>query len=175
MANKELNLKDNLKFIAALFIGVAALGFGSPEAQAVDLTNRLGVGYKNQFSENLPSLAAQYYPSESLGLSAALGVDTESDNSKFGLMLKVYRIVFTERQMNFYMGAGAGLLSIETAGNSESGFEINGFVGAEFFFAGLESLGFTFETGVSIVSISSGTRFRSFGDSPLRAGMIFYF
>ncbi len=144
-------------------------------ANAVDLTNRLGVGYKNQFSTNLPSLAAQYYPSNSLGFSAALGIDTESENSKFGLMLKAYKVIFTERQMNFYMGAGAGILSLEQAGESESGFEINAFVGGEFFFTGLESLGFTFETGVSILSIDSGTRFKSFGDSPIRAGIIFYF
>lgn len=148
---------------------------GTSQVGAVDLTNRLGVGYKNQFSTDLPSLAAQYYPSPALGLSAALGIDTESDHSKFGLMFKVYRIIFTEKQLNFYMGAGAGLLSIESDGSSDSGFEINGFVGAEYFFAGLESLGFTVETGVSIISVSSGTRFRSFGDHPLRGGIIFYF
>ncbi len=148
-----------------------------PQAQAKNVARRLGVGYKDQFSENLPSVAAQYYPYDDLGFSAALGVDTRTDNSGFGLMVKLYRLLpnMQEEHMNFYMGAGAGLLSKETAGVSASGFELSGFVGGEFFIMGLDSLGFSFEAGVGITSISNGVRFRTFGDSPLRAGMIFYF
>lgn len=140
-----------------------------------DLTHRLGVGYKNQFVYDLPSVAVQYYPVPSTGLSAALGVDTQTDNSSFGLMVKMHRIVFTEQQMNFYMGAGLGLISSEVAQKNDSGFELNTFLGAEFFFTGLESLGFSFEAGVAVTSLSEGTRFRTIGDSPLRAGIIFYF
>jgi hypothetical protein len=73
------------------------------------------------------------------------------------------------------MGAGAGLLSQETAGRNESGFEVQAFTGVEFFLHGLENLGFSFETGIAITSMSSATRFRTFGDSPVRAGMTFYF
>ncbi len=148
-------------------------------AQSKDLTHRLGVGYKNQFVYDLPSVAVQYYPAASTGISAALGVDTQTDNSKFGLMVKLHRIVFTEQQMNFYMGAGAGLISSEyiVAGDTknDSGFELNAFLGAEFFLPGLESLGFSFEAGVAVSSLAGGTRFRTLGDSPLRAGIIFYF
>ena len=81
----------------------------------------------------------------------------------------------TEEHMNFYMGSGAGIISKETAGQSASGFELTGFIGGEFFIMGLDSLVFSFETGVGITSISNGVRFRTFGDSPMRAGMIFYF
>ena len=73
------------------------------------------------------------------------------------------------------MGGGAGLLSVEVAGQNSSGFELMGFLGAEFFFAGLESLGFTFEAGIGIRSDSDGTRFRTVGDHPMRGGIIFYF
>lgn len=143
---------------------------------AKDMTNRLGVGYKNQFVNNIPSVAAQYYPSADIGFSAALGVDTEQNLSKFGFEAKVYRIIFTEEMMNFYMGAGGGLLSNQTnASTTDSGFELNGFVGGEFFLHGLDSLGFTFEAGAGISSMSSGVRFRTFGDSPIRGGIIFYF
>ena len=158
---------------------LGALLFFSPVAEAKDLTNRLGIGYKNQFSVDLPGIAAQYYPSPELGLAAVLGVDTESDHSKFGFMAKIMKVVFQEDNLNFYMGAGAGLLSEEVtvAGTStnESGFELMGMVGCEFFLPGLESLGFSFEAGAGITSVSSGVRFRTFGDSPLRAGMTFYF
>ena len=158
--------------LAVLLISVVLPGF----ANAKDLSNRIGIGYKNQFTSEMPGVAAQYYPSADLGLSAALGVDTQKDNSKFGMMVKLYRVIFNEDNLNFYMGAGTGLISQQTqAQTSESGFELNGFGGAEFFFTGLDSLGFTFEAGISITSLSSGVRFRTYGDSPLRAGMIFYF
>ena len=49
-------------------------------------------------------------------------------------------------------------------------FRTLGFVRVEFFFAGLESLGFSLETGLGISSVASETRFRTIGDSPLRAG-----
>lgn len=161
---------------------VVAVG-ASMGAEAKDLTNRLGVGYADQFGVEggLPSLAVRYYPNPDLGVSAQLGVDTEEDNSKFGFLAKVYRIVFQEDNMNFYMGAGAGLISREkyntTAGTSDndSGFEVSGYVGGEFFFTGLDSLGFSFETGIGVTSISSEVRFRTIGDHPMRAGITFYF
>ncbi len=150
--------------------------FMAHHASAKDMTNRLGAGYKNQFVNDIPSVAVQYYPSADIGFSAALGVDTQQNLSKFGFMGKVMRIIFTEENMNFYMGAGGGLLSSQTSASStDSGFELNGFVGGEFFFHGLDSLGFTFEAGVGISSMSSGVRFRTFGDSPIRGGIVFYF
>lgn len=161
-------------FVKMVFIAIAL--FVSPNfAEAKDLTNRLGVGYKNQFSNDLPAIAVQYYPGAELGLSAALGVDTQKDASRFGFMAKLYRIVFEEDNMNFYMGAGAGLLSQELAGRNESGFELMAYGGSEFFLPGLENIGFSFEAGVGVTSLSSNVRFRTFGDSPLRAGAIFYF
>ena len=150
-------------------------------AQAKELSNRLGLGYSDQFSESLPSMAIRYFPDPKLGVGAALGVDTKEDESKFGFMVKLYRIIFTEDNMNFYMGTGAGLISLEerdaTSGDveSDSGFELNGFAGGEFFFSGLENLGFSFETGVGVTSINSEVRFRTIGDHPIRAGVTFYF
>ena len=178
MQSSRLNFFSS--FLRGSWIRVAALTATlmiSASGEAKDMTNRLGVGYKNQFAVDLPGgVAAQYYPSADIGFSAALGVDTQQNMSKFGFMGKVYRIIFTEENMNFYMGAGAGLISNQTtAANTDSGFELNGFVGGEFFIHGLDSLGFTFEGGVGISSLSSGVRFRTFGDSPLRGGMIFYF
>lgn len=147
----------------------------SVSAQAKDLGHRLGIGYKNQFASDLPGIAIVYYPGAELGLSAIIGVDTQEENSRFGLMAKLHRVIFEENNLNFYMGAGAGLVSVETGGKNESGFELLGFGGAEFFFTGLENLGFSFETGVGVTSLSSNVRFRTIGDSPFRAGITFYF
>lgn len=146
-----------------------------PSLQAKDLTSRLGVGYSNQFSEDLPSLSVRYHPSQNLGITAALGVDTQKDQSKFGFMARIYKILFHEDNMHFYMGSGAGLLSREQNGQNDSGFELTGFAGGEFFFTGLDSLGFSFEMGVGVTSISSEVRFRTIGESPFKAGITFYF
>lgn len=156
------------------FLIVETLTFSS-RTEAKDLSNRLGMGYKNQSSVELPSIAVQYWPGPDLGFSGSIGIDTQSSSSKFGAMLKLYRVVFPEDNLNFYVGAGAGLLSTETSGQNQSGFELMGFAGVEFFLPGLENVGFSFEAGTAITSISSGTRFRTFGDSPLRAGATFYF
>jgi hypothetical protein len=170
---KKVSIVAKVSF-RVLAVAIFSLGVGT-QAYAKDMSNRLGVGYKNQSSVDLPSIAVQYYPGADLGLSAALGVDTKSQNSRFGFMVKLNRIIFQEDNLNFYMGAGAGLLSQETAGSNESGFELMGLGGAEFFLPGLENLGFCFEAGTAITSVSSGVRFRTFGDSPIRAGMMFYF
>jgi len=159
-------------------LGLAALSsiiLMAPNAFAKDLTNRLGVGYKNQFGIDMPAVAVQYYPGPELGFSASVGVDTEEDNSKFGINAKLYRIIFQEDNLNFYLGAGAGMLSQEIASENESGFELMAFLGAEFFFTGLENLGFSFEAGTAVTSLSSNVRFRTYGDHPLRAGIMFYF
>ncbi|MCH2534418.1 MAG: organic solvent tolerance protein [Bdellovibrionales bacterium] len=143
---------------------------------AKDLTNRLGVGYSNHFSESLPSLSVSYYNSPDMAFSASIGVDTQENNSKFGFMARMKRIIFPENNLNFYMGAGAGILSYENnAGTTDSGFELNGFAGAEFFFSGLENLGFNFEFGIGVSSVSSQVRFYTLGQSPVHAGITFYF
>lgn len=146
---------------------------------AKDLSTRLGVGIKNNNSVELPAIAAVYYPNADIGITGSLGVDTQEDSSKFAFNAGIRRILFKENNMNFYYGGQAGLLNMETdngAGGTdkESGFEMNVVFGAEFFFAGLDSLGFSFEGGVGLSSLDE-TRFRTVGDHPLKAGLIFYF
>ncbi len=169
-----LNVKRVL-LVSLIFISVQSL--------AKDLTNRLGVGFSDQFAtssnNSLPSIAVKYYPNPDFAYSVALGVDTQENASRFGFAAKMYRTIFVEENMNFYMGGGAALLSEElTVGivtENSSGFELSGFAGGEFFLTGLESVGFSFEVGVGIVSVSNQVRFRTIGDSPFKAGIIFYF
>lgn len=149
---------------------------------AKDMTSRLGVGYSDSFSAaSLPSIGVKYYASQDLSISAALGIDTNASGgtSNFGFGAKVYKTVFTEDNLNFYMGAGAGLVSIGPAAGStvstSSGFELAGFCGVEFFIPGIDSIGINFQAGVGVTSLSSGVRFRTIGDTPLKAGMYFYF
>jgi hypothetical protein len=149
----------------------------APLAQARDLSNRLGIGYSNQYglTNPLPSLAIRYYPNADYGVMGSLGVDTTKDNSRFGAVAKIIKIVFKEDHLNFYTAASAGLVSQQIAGQNSSGFDLAGVAGAEFFLPGLENLGFSFEAGVGITSVSNQVRFRTIGDSPITAGIVFYF
>ena len=158
----------------------------SPSAWAKEMTSRLGVGYSNSFSlAALPSVAVKYYSSKDISFSAALGIDTNNNTSastgtsSFGFGGKFYKTIFTEDNLNFYMGGGASLVSssatVAGTSSSTSGFELSGFCGAEWFFPGLDSVGINFQAGVGITSVSSGVRFRTIGDTPLSAGMYFYF
>lgn len=157
---------------------LSALLLITSTASAKDLSTRLGVGIKNNNSVDLPAIAAVYYPNSEVGLTASLGVDTEEDSSKFAFNAGLRRILFKENNMNFYYGGQVGILNVETpngaTSDKESGFEMNVVFGAEFFFAGLDSLGFSFEGGVALSSLDE-TRFRTVGDHPLKAGLIFYF
>lgn len=151
-----------------------------------NMTSRLGVGYSDSFTiRPMPSMAVKYYPSENMAVSAALGIDTNTTNSSsgqsnFGFGAKIYRTIFPEDFMNFYMGAGAGLISTNpssgsSGGSTSSGFELSGFCGVEFFLPNLESVGWNFQAGIGVSSLSSGVKFRTIGDTPFQAGMYFYF
>lgn len=174
-----------MKRRAPLAVGLILLVFGllilsGYRVQAKELTHRLGVGYSNQFSYELPSLAARYWSSPDMAFGMNLGVNTDSDDSKFGLGARFLKVIFPEDSLNFYMGAGAGLLSRKytNASNTsvnDSGFELSGFCGVEFFLPNLDSIGINFEAGVGIASFSNGVVFRTIADHPLRAGMFFYF
>lgn len=156
---------------------ISFVAFAGSQAFAKDLKNRLGVGYSNQFGlvDDLPSIALRYYPNADYGIGGSLGVDTEEDNSRFGAMIKFYKTIFREENLNFYTALGAGLVSQEELGKTDSGFDLAGVFGAEFFLPGLDNLSFSFEGGVGVTSVSSEVRFRTVGDSPIRAGILFYF
>lgn len=163
-------MKLNVLFCIALF-GLTGV---SVSASGKEMANRLGVGYRNSYAFDLPSLAAQYYPTSDMGLVGAIGIDTEDQNSKMVFSGGVRKIVFVEDNLNFFMGGMLSVISKETAGATDSGFELAALVGTEFFLQGLENLGFNLESGVAVTNVKK-VRFRTMGDSFLRAGIIFYF
>lgn len=153
----------------------ASLIMISATASAKDLTNRLGIGVKqNSMMDNLGELTTVYHPTKDISVSGAIGIDTKKDNSKLTFNGGVRRTIFREDNMNFYMGGIFGLVNNETAGDKKSGFQLSGVFGAEFFFPGLDSLAFSFEGGVGILS-TSDVRFKTISESPVSAGVVFYF
>lgn len=156
----------------SLVLGLVLLGH---QAHAKELTNRLGIGFRQSYvTFNLPSVQAIYYPSPTFGVVGALGVDTEDDNSKFAALVGLRRILFKEENMNFFMGGNLAIINNEKNTSKDSGFEIAALFGGEFFLPGLESLGFNFESGAGVTNAGK-TRFRTMGDSFVSVGIVFYF
>ncbi len=150
------------------FIQTNSLVFGR------DLSNRLGLGFVNQFSNSssnrpLPALSAKYGLTKDLHFLAALGVST-TDPTALTIGGKVFKNLFYETNLNFYSMAGLAYLS-----ERETGIEVLAGVGAEFFIPGLESLGLSFETGLSLSNITGSFALKTIGFSFLHAGIHFYF
>jgi hypothetical protein len=143
--------------------------------QAKDMNHRLGVGPKTPFSVATPAIAIHYFPNQDYAITGALAITTAEDSSQFGLQGGVRRILFEERNLNFFVGGTLGVLSYEVAGTNNSGFELTAVSGGEFFFEGLENLGFNFEMGFGVTSVKSSNTFATIARTPVNAGMIFYF
>lgn len=172
LKNNIIKAKDIIvmskKIVIVLALIYSAVGFSK------DLNSRLGIGIKNNTSDDVPQVAAVYYPNPEFGVTGGVGIDTQKNQSKFVVNGGVRKILFRENQMNFYFGGQLGIVNYETAGEKQNGFELTAIFGGEFFFTGLDSLAFTFEGGAGIASLKE-TRFRTVADSPLKAGIIFYF
>lgn len=165
----------NLKRVAAILVSALLLNVTmASSASAKELVNRLGIGVKHDTSIDLPSLSVIYHPTSDIGITGGLGIDTQKDASRFSFNGGVRRIVFKEDNMNFFMGGELGLINREVLGEKQSGFYLSGLFGGEFFFAGLENLGFSFQGGVGVVSLKD-VRFRTIGDAPMQAAVTFYF
>jgi len=152
------------------------LGIASPRLSfARNLTGRLGAGFANDWanstsSQPVPVLSGKYHLSRELAVSGNVGASIGDGSDQFTLGGKFYRNVIMEPLLNFYLGGGAGWLKDGT----DSGVEFKGFFGSEFFFQGLESLGFSFEAGIRGTTLGDSFNL-SFTGELFNAGVHFYF
>ncbi len=136
----------------------------------------MGLGMTNQLANDIPALSLKIQQSKTFALGAIVGFKSNQDQTLYGGGIKLYRIIFDEPQLNFYM---AGLLASENYLNDdskvESGYQVDGTFGTEFHFAGLESLGFSLEYGLSVRKVDDGgSTFQTLGDQIIKAGVHFY-
>lgn len=172
--DKCLKIKINLIFLAAV-LGGLGVSFTSQDLYAKDLSQRLGLGFKNNTSQSIPSLAAVYYPSKDYAFTGGVGFDTKMNYSQLQAHLGVRKMIYFENNLNFYMGAQWGVLNSENPiDGKNAGFELLAVFGTEFFFSGLDNLAFTLEGGLGANTVKN-TSLRTVADDPLRAGIIFYF
>ena len=155
-----------------IFVAISLLFFVSG-AYALEKNNRLGVGMTNQLKNEFPAISFKTQKSRSFAYSGMLGFSSSEKNGGYGTGLKLYRNIFDEPQLNFYAAFAAALLSNKIAGATYSGFQFDLSFGSEFHFTGLNSLGFSFEFGVS-ANKKKDFVFETLGNNFFVAGIHFY-
>jgi hypothetical protein len=138
-----------------------------------NLRGRLGLGFTNQIAtaadRTIPALSAKYYISRTTAFGLGVGFDTKSHDSAAALGAKFFKNVFLESNLLFYLGCGLAYVN-----HSGSNMQGSVFLGSEFFFNQLPSLGFSFEAGIRGDNTSGTFAIRTTGDSFLTAGIHFY-
>jgi predicted GNAT superfamily acetyltransferase len=143
------------------------------KAQALEKTGRLGVGMTNQLKNDFPAFSFKMQKSRSFAYGGMVGVSSNDNGGGYGVGLKLYRNIFDEPQLNFYMAGTGALLSNKINKKSTSGFQFDLSFGSEFHFVGLNSLGFSFEFGVSAYKQENFV-FQTLGNHFVVSGIHFY-
>ncbi len=120
-------------------------------AQAKDLRNRFGLGFNNQIG-HIPALSMRYWlpaPSPAINVAVELDGGLSIVDSAADAMFLGGRVLYgfvTEDNMNLYAAIGAGFMTL----GEEQDLRIQPALGTEFFFFGLDNLGFAAEWGLSV-------------------------
>lgn len=145
---------------------------------AADLRGRMGIGASNQLANGLPAISFKVQQSKTFAMGGLVGFRSDENHSLFGGGVKFYRIIFDEPQLNFYL---AGLFASQNFVDSDtdkvkSGYQIDGTLGSEFHLTGIESIGFSFEFGVSARNTDSerGSSIETLADQIVKAAVHFY-
>jgi hypothetical protein len=139
-----------MRRLAALLVALPLLTASAP-AQAKDLRNRFGMGFNNQLS-HIPAVSLKYWlpagnPSVNVAVELHGGVSV-LNNAADALFLggRLSYALVTEDNMNLYAAAGAGFVSE----GEKQDVRVQPALGTEFFFFGLDNLGFMAEWGLNI-------------------------
>lgn len=128
---------------------ISFLFTSSSESLALDKVNRLGLGMTNQLKNEFPALSFKTQKNRSFALGGMAGISSDKNNGGYGVGLKVYRNLFDEPQLSFYMAGTGAILNNKINETNYTGFQFDLGLGSEFHFSGLQSIGFSFEFGVS--------------------------
>lgn len=150
------------------------LFLASWDANALDRRGRLGVGMSNQLINNTPAISLKLQRSRTFALGGLVGFNSSADEGGYGAGLKFYRILFEEPQLNFYSSLLGAAIKTKTPEINKVGFQFDLTLGSEFSFAGLESLGFSLEFGISAHKKIDNFVVQTVGHQFITAGVHFY-
>lgn len=157
-----------------LFLCIICTYFLSvPSSFAFDKANRLGLGASTELQTSFPAISFKLQKNKTFAFGGLLGVSTDTQNGGQGVGVKLYRNIFDEPQLNFYMAGMGAFLNNKINSTSYSGFQFDLSFGSEFHFAGLNSLGLSFEFGVSAYKLNNFI-FRTLGNNFFVSAVHFY-
>ncbi|MBL7664605.1 MAG: hypothetical protein JNM93_05685 [Bacteriovoracaceae bacterium] len=143
----------------------------------VNTIGRLGVGFSNQFVNEVEAVSFKIQKSRSTAIGILLGFKSEEETS-YGIGIKIFRNLYEEPKMRFFMAGLFGAVSDQvdngTTTETESGIQVDATFGSEFHFSGIESLGFSMEFGASMNTVGSETTIQTMGHNFLKAAVHFY-
>lgn len=150
--------------------------FSLSQVYAVDRIGRLGIGSSQSSASGLRTLSLKLQRSRSSSLGAYFGVNSEDGTTTYAAGGRLYRIIYDEPQLDFYSVLSLGMYTyeVDAGGSTDSGYELEGGLGTEFSFQGLESLGFSFEFGLRLYTQDSETNMGTFGHDIIKAAIHFY-
>lgn len=136
-----------------LLLITVCISFAPHEAQARDISGRLGVGTSNQVATDLPSISFKIMNGPDFGMGGLLGFSSNNSGGGYAAGLKFYRVIYDEPHLQFYASGMGAILKRNTTAGSQSGFQLDVTLGSEFAFQSIESIGLSFEFGVSMNKI----------------------
>ncbi len=140
---------------------------------AYDKINRLGIGMTNQLKSSYPALSFKIQKNRSFAYGGLAGISTSTENGGYGVGLKLFKNLFDEPQLNFYIAGTGALLGTTVNKTTYSGFQFDLSFGSEFHFQGLSSIGFSFEFGVSAYK-NQNFVLQTLGNNFIVSGIHFY-
>jgi hypothetical protein len=146
----------------------------SSSAWALNKSGRMGLGLSNQLVNDLPALSLKIQQNRYFAIGGLLAFRSNEDNTLYGAGLRVYRMIFEEDLLNFYMAGTLASLSYEENNKAKSGYQFDGTMGTEFHIQGIESIGFSFEFGISYNKGPEGRSLETLGNNFLKSAVHFY-
>ena len=152
----------------------ALLSGGWVPSFAAQRIGRAGVGFSRQLKNHFPSLDFKIRNSRTYAMGLLFNAKLEDPLGGYGMGAKIYRIIFEEPQLTFYGAGTLGVINTRRDDASRFGFQLDATMGCEFHLTGLESVGFSFEFGLSMNKPWSDLVLETVGHSMLTAAVHFY-
>lgn len=132
------------------------------------MSGRVGLGFVNSFAAGIPAVSLKYGLSKDTAVLGAFGISTQVPTN-YVFAGKFFKNIFIEQNLTFYSAFGVAAVKA-----TKSGFELQPVIGSEFFIPGIESLGLTFEAGLSATNASGDFIAKTVGYI-FSSGVHFYF
>jgi hypothetical protein len=167
-----------LFLIAAFALFLLAPG----PASAKDLRGKFALGFNNNFT-SLTSFSVKGglpmpQPTQNLQIQGLVGFGfAKNEPARFFAGGRVLIPILAEDNLNLYAGIGAGYLRLKPEGQDDvlDAFRGQAVIGVEFFFFGLERLGFSAELGINFDVAEKFLSFSTTSGTAASVGVHYYF